>query len=190
MVLMRQKSNKHITLLLCILIVHLSCCRTVNDVIDCDIISEMQVKDQLYRNDTRANPIVFLIDSMSNHDTSLYDQYYDKAIHVLEDRGILSNGRFVRPFWNPNQQKIADSLFHIQNDIDNENSRTVSNWLKNIENNRIDTLPCFGGLFIILAHTDNSGAEEVLKLIESKKKYIHTYSYNYITRVLKAKARE
>jgi len=89
MILMRQKSKKHITLLLCILIVHLSCCRTVNDVIDCDIISEMQVNDQLYRNDVRVNPIAFLVDSMSNHDTTLYDQYFDKAIHILEDRGVF-----------------------------------------------------------------------------------------------------
>ena len=187
---MKQNFNKHIILLLFTLVVHLSCCRTANDIIDCDIISKMQVNDQLYRSDVRVNPIAFLVDSISKHDTTLYDQYFDKAIHILEDRGIFSNGGFIRTFWNSKQKKIADSLIHIQNDIDNENLRTVSNWLENIENNRIDTLPCFGDLFLILAHTHKVRAEEVLELIESKKEYIHTYSYNYITRILKVKAKE
>jgi len=147
----------------------------------------MQVKDQLYRSDVRVNPIVFLVDSLSNHDTTIYDQYFDKAIHILEDRGVFSNGRLMRPFWNSKQIKIADSLLHIQNDIDKENLQTVINWLENIHNNRIDTLPCFGNLFIILAHTHKDRTEDVLKLIESKKEYINVYSYNYVTRVLKAK---
>ncbi len=186
---MKQNFNTHLTLLLFTLVIHLSCCRT-NDIIDCDIIGKMQVNDQLYRSDMRANPIAFLVDSMSKHDTALYDQYFDKAIHILEDRGNLLNGQSKRPFWNSKQQKIADSLFHIQIDIDKENSRTISNWLENIENNRIDTLPCFGDLFMILAHTRKDRAEETLELIESKKEYIHTISYNYITRILKLKAKE
>lgn len=137
--------------------------------------------DQLYRNDLRCNPIAYIIDSLSNHDIAFYEKNYEKAVNIYRAKDGIS---FTKGFID---QKLSDSLFKLQVQIDRKQVNRISNWLKNIEENRIDTLDCYFDILFILAHTPNDMRPEIHKIVKMKKSYISNDTYDYLINALSLK---
>jgi hypothetical protein len=146
--------------------------------IDCDLIAKMMIKDQLYRGDKRCNPIVHIIDSLSQGDTALHEKFFDQASNIYMER---KDTTYTKGFID---KVVSDSLFKLQLEIDRKQVKEVSEWLENIEENRIDTLKCYSDILFILAHTPTEMRDDVKALLKSKSKYIHQINFEYLNRRL------
>lgn len=158
-----------------------SCVNSNHELINCKNIDGLSKLDQLYRNDLRCNPIAYIIDSLSNHDTAFYEKNYEKAVNIYRAKDGIS---FTKGFID---QKLSDSLFKLQVQIDRKQVNRISIWLKNIEKNRIDTLDCYFDILFILAHTPNDMRPEILKIVKMKKSYISNDTYDYLINALSLK---
>ncbi|HMP28500.1 MAG TPA: hypothetical protein PKD85_02810 [Saprospiraceae bacterium] len=162
----------------------LGCERKILNEVNCSIINEMLIQDQLYRADARINLIGPFADSLANGDSSQIDQYFEEAVDILRSKGVIVENKFSYTHLSSDDKKVVDSLWNLQAIIDSVNTKNVIKWLENVEYNRIDSLECYSDLFIVLAHSPPEQIEEILKLIENKRNYIHINSYNFINRVL------
>ena len=156
----------------------------------CFLIKEMNEKDQLYRGDTRANPLEYIIDSLTNTQDAHKDEVYDEAINILQQKKIIKDKSIKSSFWNNKQKVIADSLMQLQIEIDKKNIKVLLNWLDKIEHNKMDTLPCFSSIFLMLAHVNEDLLLRINRTIEEKKKYFDPIEYNYIRKILDMKMEE
>jgi hypothetical protein len=144
----------------------------------------MLIQDQLYRADSRINLIGTIADSLAKGDSSQIDQYFEEAVDVLKSRGVIVGNQFSYAHLSSADKKVIDSLWNLQAIIDAGNTNKAIKWIKNVEYSRIDTLACYDDLFIVLAHSPSEQIEEILNLVEIKKKYIHINLYTYINRAL------
>ncbi len=158
-----------------------SCVNNNYKFIDCNYVNEMSKLDQLYRNDLRCNPIVYIIDSLSNHDSALYENNYQKAVNIYLANDDTS---FTKGFIN---KELSDSLNKLQLEIDRVQVKRVSMWLTNIAKNRIDTLDCYFDMLFILAHTPSDMRKDISNVVKMKKSYISNETYDYLIKALKLK---
>ncbi len=147
--------------------------------LNCEKLNQMIANDQLYRDDIRANPIAFLIDSLSGGDKSKFDLFFDQAADIYISR--KDSTHYTKGFIN---RVLADSLQRLQTKIDIKNVKTIHGYLEKVEINRIDTLKCFNDIKIILAHTPEELQPKSRSLIQQKKLFFHPITYKYLKRVL------
>jgi hypothetical protein len=161
--------------------VYISCAETNYSKVDCHQIEKMSIQDQLYRGDKKCNPIVHIVDSLSKGDTAFYSEFQEQATNIYIDRKETT---FTKGFID---KVTSDSLRKLQLEIDRIQVREVSAWLENIEQNRMDTLPCYFDILFILAHTPSEMRNEVRALVNNKKKFISFETYEYLNRMLDKK---
>jgi hypothetical protein len=117
---------------------------TQREKIDCEMINEMGRKDQLYRGDIRGNPWMHIQDSLSGHDTSLYETNMERAIEIYAADKDTS---FGKGFLNV---RVSDSIWALQSAIDAELLTKAIALIKDHKNNRIDTMACVMDIQLIL----------------------------------------
>lgn len=169
-----------ISLALGVIILFQGCSYSNEKEVNCLIVRKMVFDDQLIRSDIRFNPYIYLMDSLSQHDSSNYDMYFDQAVNIYNRR--KKSGNVYSGFVNP---KTADSLAEIQIALDNKNLNIIINWFENIELNRIDTLNCYSDILFIFAHTPQPLKGKVINIIKKKRGFIPIENFEYLKRTLK-----
>ena len=170
-----------IVVILCFFIV-LSCQKNVEK-INCDTVEEILKDDQLHRkNRGITSTYFFVLDSLikgRGYENGLDDLSlisHNETIRLRENAKEINK---VRP--KPNQ-KLVDSLHHLQLKMDYINTKKVINLINTVGFPYIDTfnLGCLKESYFIFVHTPDELKGDVKDIVESGKKYISEERYKHI----------